>query len=57
MSADNNVFGKTLNRSDFESITTLDKIDISLDAIESWDVSQKQNKSIMAWLTSGFYKW
>ena len=49
--ATNNVFGKAINRSDFESITTVDDLNIPSNAIDSWDVSQKQNGEIMAWYT------
>ena len=45
------VFGKELSRSSFESITTLDSKQVSNNAIDSWDVSEKQNGSIMAWYT------
>ena len=44
-----NFLGSNVSRSTFESITTLDNIDIPNDAIYNWDVSEAQNQSIMAW--------
>ena len=42
-------FGKSISRDSFESIVTLSTKDIPNDAIDSWDVSNSQNGSIMAW--------
>ena len=42
-------FGKSISRDSFESITTVDNIDVPANAIDSWDVSQEQNGSVIAW--------
>ncbi len=42
-------FGKSINRDSFESITTVDNIDVPANAIDSWDVSQEKNGSVIAW--------
>ena len=47
----NDVLGKTVNRDSFESISVVNSNNIPSNAIDSWDVSQKQNGEIMAWYT------
>ena len=47
----NNVFGKTISRELFENISIVNSKSIPTNAIDSWDVSQKQNGEIMAWYT------
>ena len=47
----NDVLGKTVNRDLFESISVVNSNNIPSNAIDSWDVSQKQNGEIMAWYT------
>ena len=42
-------FGKSISRSSFESIITENSNIVPSTAIDSWDVSQNQNGSIMAW--------
>ena len=44
-------FGKSINRSNFESITTTNDVEIPMNAIDSWDVSDEQNESVIAWYT------
>ena len=51
VSTENKFLGKEIDRTKFESITTLDNGVVPADAIESWDASETQNKSIMAWYT------
>ena len=46
-----NILGKSISSDLFESITTLNIINVPPNAIDSWDVSQKQNGEIMAWYT------
>ena len=43
------VFGKNISRYYFEKIITLKNISIPDNAIDSWDVSENQDGSIMAW--------
>ena len=45
------VFGKTINRSLFETVAFVDTISIPSYAIDSWDVSVEQDESVMAWYT------
>ena len=47
------VFGKPFsnNKNDFESIMLLDIIDVPSNAIDSWDASEQENNSIIAWYT------
>ncbi len=47
----NNVFGKKIDKYNFESVYILDIIRIPAEAIDSWDASVEQNGSIMAWYT------
>ena len=42
-------FGKNINRDVFESITTVNHINIPATAIDSWDASSLQNGCILAW--------
>ena len=42
-------FGKSIARSSFESITTVDNINIPEEAIDSWDVSATRNGTVIAW--------
>ena len=42
-------FDREVNRSSFESITTIDEINIPDNAIDSWDCSQEKNESVMCW--------
>jgi len=42
-------FDREVNRSSFESITTIDEINIPENAIDSWDCSQEKNESVMCW--------
>ena len=44
-------YGKNMNRSSFESVATLDIINIPDNAIDSWDCSEEQNESVMCWYT------
>ena len=44
-------FGKSISRDSFESITTVDNIEVPSNAIDSWDVSQERNGSVIAWYT------
>ncbi len=44
-------FGKNISRDSFESITTVNHITVPGNAIESWDASNNQNGSVMAWYT------
>jgi len=44
-------FGKSINRSNFESITMVDGKSVPSNAIDSWDVSTEKNRSVMAWYT------
>ena len=48
---DSNVFGKDINRRDFESITTVDNKNVDANSIDSWDCSAEQNESVMCWYT------
>ena len=52
-SSDNyyNTFGKSVHRNDFESITTVNNMNIPNNAIEIWDVSETNNGTVMAWYT------
>jgi len=45
----NYTFGKEIARTSFESIKTVDNINIPDEAIDSWDVSLTGNGSVMAW--------
>lgn len=47
----NNVLGKEINPNLFESITIVDTNEVPSGVIDSWDVSEKRNHSIMAWYT------
>ena len=47
-----NTFGKTIDRDNFESVITLDNIDVPATAIDSWDCSAEQNGSVMCWYTN-----
>ncbi|MBR1385425.1 MAG: BspA family leucine-rich repeat surface protein [Bacilli bacterium] len=42
-------FGKAISRDIFESITTVNNKTVPSNAIDSWDVSETQNGSVMAW--------
>ena len=42
-------FGKAISRDNFESITTVNNKTVPSNAIDSWDVSDSQNGSVMAW--------
>ena len=44
-----NTFGKNINKSNFESVTFVDNLNVPNDAIDSWDASVEQNSTIMAW--------
>ncbi len=44
-------FGKSIDKSSFESIITVSNKNVPNDAIDSWDVSDAQNGSIIAWYT------
>ena len=44
-------FGKSISRSDFESIITVDNVDVPNSAIDWWDASAEQNGSVLAWYT------
>ena len=44
-------YGKNMNRSSFESVATLDIINIPDNVIDSWDCSEEQNESVMCWYT------
>ena len=44
-------FGKDIDRSSFESVITVDNIDVPSTAIDSWDCSEAQNESVMCWYT------
>ncbi len=45
----NTTFGKSISRSSFESIITVSSNTVPNNAIDSWDVSNNQNGSVMAW--------
>ncbi len=49
--ANNTVFGKSMSRYYIEKVYTLKSIDIPANAIDSWDISDAQDESIMAWYT------
>ena len=49
--ASNYTFGKEIDRTSFESITTLNEIVIPTTVIDYWDVSAEQNGSVIAWYT------
>ncbi|MBR1385400.1 MAG: BspA family leucine-rich repeat surface protein [Bacilli bacterium] len=42
-------FGKAISRDNFESIITVNNKIVPSNAIDSWDVSNNQNGSVMAW--------
>ena len=44
-------FGKSIDRSNFESITTFTSNEVPLDAIDSWDCSAQTRGSVMCWYT------
>ena len=44
-------FGKSIARDSFESITTVDNITVPNTAIDSWDVSDEQDETVIAWYT------
>ena len=46
---DTKTFGKSITRDSFESITTVNHINVPATAIDSWDVSAAQNGSVLAW--------
>ncbi len=46
-----NTFGKAISRSSFESVKTVDNIDVPSNAIDSWDASAERNGSVIAWYT------
>ena len=48
---ENITFGKEIARASFESIEVVDHMNIPEDAIDSWDASEEQNKSVKAWYT------
>ncbi len=44
-------FGKSIDRNKFETVTTVDNIYVPSNAIDSWDVSEERNGSVIAWYT------
>ena len=44
-------FGKSISRDSFESITTVNEINIPGTAIDSWDCSEDHNELVMCWYT------
>ena len=50
VSAKNLVFGRSMPKSEIETIYTLDNIDIPETAIATWDATQEQNGTITAWI-------
>ncbi len=50
-SSSSKTFGKSISRDSFESITTVDNIDVPGTAIDSWDCSTEKNGSVIAWYT------
>ena len=49
-SAKDLVFGRSMPKSEIETIYTLDNIDIPETAIATWDATQEQNGTITAWI-------